>query len=92
MRLAQSLAEQVTPFGGQAVAGDLIDLHPSIFSQTAFGDNKVAAESMDCVDHADGHIWIEIFQDFTDGPSGNLQEEFQQRGRRRRKAAGGRRW
>jgi hypothetical protein len=47
---------------------------------------------MDCVDHADGHIWIEIFQDFTDGPSGNLQEEFQQRGRRRRKAAGGRRW
>jgi hypothetical protein len=35
VRLTQGLAEQVTPFGGQTVAGDLIDLHPSIFSQTA---------------------------------------------------------
>jgi len=24
------------------------------------------------------HIWIKIFQDFTDGLSGKLQEEFQQ--------------
>ena len=88
VRLTQGLAEQVTPFGGQTVAGDLIDLHPSIFSQTAFGDDQmnmgfkaeVASEGVDGVDHAEAHIWIEIFQDFTDGLSGDLQEEFQQRG------------
>jgi hypothetical protein len=39
---------------------------------------EVAAEGMDGVDHADVHIWIKIFQDFTDGLSGKLQEEFQQ--------------
>ena len=61
MRLAQGLAKQVTPFGGQAVAWDLIDLYPGIFSQTAFGDDQMnmgfeaegAAEGMDGVDHAD---------------------------------------
>ena len=87
MCLAQGIAEQVTPLGGQTVAGDLIDLHPSIYSQTAFGDDQVnmrfeaevAAEGMDGVDHADAHIWIEIFQDFTDGLSRDLQDEFQQR-------------
>jgi hypothetical protein len=42
-------------------------------------ESEVAAESMDSVGHADAHIWIEIFQDFTHGPSGDLQEEFQQR-------------
>jgi len=87
MCLAQGFAEQVTPFGGQAVARELINLNPGILSQTAFGDDQmdmgfeaeVEAEGMDGVDHADAHIRIEIFQDFTDGLSGNLQEEFQQR-------------
>jgi len=41
MRLAQGLAEQVTPFGGQAVAWELIDLHPGIIFQTAFGDDQM---------------------------------------------------
>ena len=87
MRLAQGLAKQVTPFGGQAVAWDLIDLYPGIIFQTAFGDDqmdmwfeaKVAAEGMDCIDLADAQAVVDVVNDFTHGPSGNLQEEFQQR-------------
>lgn len=86
MRLAQGLAEQVTPFGGQAVACELIDLHPGILSQAAFGHHQmnmgfeaeVAAEGMDSVDHADTQAGVEVVNVFTHGLSGDLQEVFQQ--------------
>ncbi len=85
-RPSQGLAEQVTPFGGQAVAGELVDLHPQVVFEAAFGHHQVdmgfkaevAAEGMDGVDRVDVHTRIEIFQDFTHGLGRHTQQEFQQ--------------
>ena len=83
----ESFTKQIAPFCGKAICGDAFNLHPFAIRKAAFGDDQmdmgfeveVTAEGMDGVNHADAHIWIEIFQDFADGLSGNLQEEFQQR-------------
>ena len=85
-QLAEPLADEKAPFGGELSAGHVVQVDPGAVSEAAFGhdqmnmrlETQVAAEGVDGVDHADLDAGVELSCHLTDGFGGGLQQDLQQ--------------
>jgi hypothetical protein len=85
--LAEMLAQQVAPFGGQTATGQFVDLHPLAVFQAAFCHHEVNVRfeaqvtpaSVKSVDHTDAHTWVELLRQLADGLGCGFQEQLQER-------------